>query len=149
MMEKNPVFKLTETMKTSTIQPIEKPEKDFAFTRIPINSDNTMPNQKKQKTKDMKTILLPSTMQIDTNSFDTCQRVRKIARLVAINQDTEAKSRHKTKWHFVSLVLLLLLIQGVAWGQTVNLYLQSTQSQPGAGGIVRDLSLNQVRMWKH
>ena len=138
MMEQNPVFKLTKTMKATNIQPIEKPENNFAFTGIPITSNKAISIQKQQKTKDMKAILLQGTGQIITTTSGTPQIVRNIASNFATTNN-----RHKTKWHFVSLVLLLLLIQGVAWGQTVNLYLQNTVTQSGTGTFIKDLALTQ------
>jgi hypothetical protein len=88
----------------------------------------------------MKTNLLPSTRQISTPVSDVCHRVINFAWNVVSKQHLTTKNRHKTKLHFVSLVLLLLLIQGVASGQTSTLYLQSTQTQSSTGTSVRDLA---------
>ena len=140
MMEQNPVNQLTETMKTLIIQPIEKPENNFAFTRIPINQVNIIPNQQKEKINNMKTILLPCTMQNNPIASDTCQQVSNFAGNVGSNQHPTANSRHRAKWHFASLARLLAFTLLISFA-----YAQFTFAGPGpAWPYVRPVMLSPV-----
>ena len=59
----------------------------------------------------MKTILLPSTSQINSNTSDTSQKVSNFAGNVA-KQHQMADNRNRAKWHLISLVLLLVMMLG-------------------------------------
>jgi hypothetical protein len=62
------------------------------------------------KTKNMETILLPVTRKIDFTTSDLCLRIRNFAGNVSKSQQHTAGNRHKKKWYFVSLVLLLAMM---------------------------------------
>jgi MBG domain (YGX type)/Ig-like domain CHU_C associated len=59
--------------------------------------------------ENMKKKLIPATI---------CHQVGNIATIVVNRQYSKANSWYKTKWHFLSLVLLLVLIPGMALAQT-------------------------------
>ena len=65
----------------------------------------------------MKTILLPFKSQISPINSFTPDRATNYAGNVANKQRLMVSSRKRAKWHFVSLVFLLLMIQQVSWGQ--------------------------------
>ena len=57
----------------------------------------------------MKSILLPCTKQIGTNTTDMIQPVMNFARNVSCNQNSIAGNQHRAKSHFISLVLLMAI----------------------------------------
>ncbi len=143
MMKQNPVIKLREVMGANHFLLIEKVENNSAITLIPFSSGMLIPNKQKQKAKNMKTILLSDNSQNNPVTVSTSQRVFNFARNVSNNQHPTANSHFRAKSHIVSLVLLLVLMQVMALGQPVSLFLQNTTTQTGTGGNIYDLSLAQ------
>ncbi len=136
-METNPVIKKATIMNSTYTQPNVKPETNFSFTGIPIIPVNIFPTMQQQNITDMKAFYSTTTADSSLTGTTTAeiQQTNACKGIITNGQQTAAHSRRKVKWLMASLVLLMVIMQGRAWGQgTLGSY--STQGLTGASASI-------------
>jgi hypothetical protein len=131
MMESNSKIKRTTTMKTQAFQPSETMVKDSASANGSIN------------TRHNNTSIDLAELIAQTNFFHIPSIINLLI-AIGINKISFMKTFIPRPGIFaLSLLIVSLLFVTNSTAQTTSLFLQSTTANPGAGGIVRDLSLTQ------